>query len=95
MKVWVLTCDYSYETRNIAGVYATETLAKGALERHRAESPKCWADDHTVEEHEVEGATVPCRQCGRQLPDNGLPPFCDQACHDVWQCGQQTKERPL
>jgi hypothetical protein len=42
----------------------------------------CWYCHHP---RNAVKATVECRQCGRRLPDNGLPPFCDSACMDLWQ----------
>lgn len=51
-KVYVLTCDYSQDTRTIAGVYAHQGMAEATQKMHEA-TRQCWADDHTIEEHEI------------------------------------------
>lgn len=51
-KVFVLTADYSYETRNVVGVFATRAGAEA--EQVEARKWPVSPDDFTIEEHEVQ-----------------------------------------
>lgn len=53
VKVYILTCDCHYETRNIANVYSSRKAAEAELKEHETKWPRCLADSHEVEEHEV------------------------------------------